>query len=365
MDRNKKDVLPSSEYLQNPLLAWLRFVHSDLSYAQQRNLLSIFTTPQELFTASVRDWPLSVRKILSRGPDPCALDRDLHWSGRPGCHLIHFDHRHYPPLLKEIYDPPWLLYVRGELASLRRDFIAIVGSRNPSPGGRSNAEEFAGTFAALGWGIVSGLATGIDGAAHRGALNAEAATVAVLGTGPDQIYPRRHADLAEKIVGRGALVSEFAPGTPPLCRAVLVVEAGLRSGSLITARLAAEQGREVCAVPGSIHNPTAKGCHQLIRQGAKLVESANDVLEELGMDTQRLPRPAQQHDATIDGAYQVLARHLGHDPLVIDELIRLSGLTPDAVSSMLLQMEVLGLVESLPGGRYQRSRAPKISDQIR
>ena len=360
----------------HPALAWLRFCHSGLSRCQQRELLEMFKTPQSLFALPANDIPPVVRKTLTAHVDQQAIKRDWEWSQQSRCHLIHFHHPQYPQLLKQIEDPPWLLYVKGEPACFKRDFIAIVGSRNPSPAGRQTAYEFARTFAECGWGVVSGLALGIDGAAHCGALAADATTAAVLGTGLDQVYPRRHQSLAAQITVGGALVTEFPLGTPArrqnfpqrnriisgLSRAVLVIEASLRSGSLITARLAADQGREVCAVPGSIHMPTARGCHHLIRQGAKLVECAADVLEELGSLTKCPPVPMGLNpekggeNPTATNNYNPLAAHLGHDPVAVDELIQRSGLTAEAVSSMLLHMEVSGLVEALPGGYYQRIR---------
>jgi len=211
-------------------------------------------------------------------------------------HILTLHDPAYPALLKEIADPPPLLFVRGDPAVLSRPQLGIVGSRNPTPGGRSLAEDFARSLSRCGLVVTSGMALGIDAAGHRGALRGGGTTLAVAGTGPDRIYPARHRDLARAIVEQGAIISEFAPGTPALpsnfprrnriisglSLGVLVVEAACRSGSLITARLAAEQGREVFALPGSIHNPLARGCHHLIRQGAKLVEDIEDIVEELG-----------------------------------------------------------------------------------
>jgi DNA processing protein len=229
-------------------------------------------------------------------PDWVGVDRDLEWLARPGNHLLTLDDDRYPDLLRQIPDPPLALFVRGDPATLASPQIAIVGSRNPTEGGRRTARGFAVELAAAGLAVTSGLAVGIDAAAHEGALAARGVTLAVAGTGPDRLYPARHAALAERVVERGALVSELPVGTAPLpghfprrnrivsglAAGTLVVEASLKSGSLITARLAAEQGREVFAIPGSIHNPLARGCHRLIRQGAKLVETVGDVLEELG-----------------------------------------------------------------------------------
>lgn len=281
----------------------------------------------------------------------------------------------YPDRVKQLPDPPAGLFVRGHPEVLNDPMIAVVGSRNASPGGRENAFEFARFLSRCGLGIVSGLAIGIDGRAHEGALAGGSPTVAVCGTGLDQIYPAEHRGLAESIVERGALVSEFPPGTPPrrenfprrnrlisgLSLGVLVVEAGLRSGSLITARLASEQDREVFAIPGSIHNPMSRGCHRLIKQGAKLVESAEDVLSELrAVIDLREPtesgRPEGSSSASVDPdpEYEEFLAACGHDPFTVDQMVSRTKLTSAEVSSMLLILELQGLVESGPGGRYTR-----------
>ncbi len=352
------------------LRAWLRFSHSSLTAAQQRVLGTAHTLDlRNLFVRPAANGQYPLPFGITVKVDEEAVDRDLCWATENSEHyLLPIDHPAYPAALKEIYDPPWILYVVGKPQLLNRPFIAIVGSRNPSAGGRVNAKAFAHALGESGWGIVSGLATGIDACAHEGALHAAAVTVAVLGTGPEQVYPRCHRALAQQIARRGALVTEFPPGTPArrhhfplrnriisgMSRAVLVVEASLRSGSLITARLAADQGREVCAIPGSIHLPTARGCHRLIRQGAKLVECAHDIHEELGYASiQPVDGREKSSSETTDEFHDMLL-HLGHDPVTVDELINRSGLTADSVSSMLLRMEVRGLVATLPGGRYQR-----------
>jgi DNA processing protein len=266
----------------------------------------------------------------------------------------------YPRPLPETPDPPAPLHLRGRRELLARPGLAIVGSRSATPQGASNAQQFAHAFSAAGLTIVSGLALGIDAAAHRGGLDAAGSTIAVLGTGADLLYPPRNRALGERIAREGLILSEFALGTPPhagnfprrnrvisgLARGCLVVEAALASGSLITARLAAEQGREVFAIPGSIHSPHSKGCHALIKQGAKLVESAQDLLQELG-----LPAPAAPDAAAPAGG---LLAQLGYDACDIDTLCARSGLTANEVSAMLLQLELDGKVASLPGGLYQR-----------
>ena len=300
----------------------------------------------------------------------------LAWLSKPDNRILTLSDPDYPQLLRQIEDPPPVLYMIGNPLLLHQPQLAIVGSRNPTPTGLGNAREFARSLASAGLCVTSGLAIGVDGAAHEGALDA-GATLAVLGTGPDRIYPAAHQALAHRIAGEGLLVSEFPPGVQArpenfprrnriisgLSVGTLVVEAALRSGSLITARLALEQGREVFAIPGSIHNPQARGCHGLIRQGAKLVESAQDIIEELGALLGSLEPmiPTDSGgmeagpDRLLDPDYQQLMNALGYDPVSIDELITRSGLTAEAVSSMLLLLELDGHVSSAPGGHYSRT----------
>lgn len=310
-----------------------------------------------------------------RAPDPTTLDGDLAWLATPGNHLLRLGDPDYPPLLMEIPDPPPLLFARGDPGLLAHPQLAVVGSRNPTQGGARTAWEFAKYLAGRGLIITSGLALGVDAAAHEGALEG-GPSIAVSATGLDRVYPPQHRELAHRIAAQGVLVSEFPPGTPVrrqhfprrnrlisgLALGTLVVEAAARSGSLITARLAGEQGREVFAIPGSIHNPLARGCHQLIRQGAKLVETAQDILEELGPLLGRLaevqgspPIPLATPAPRLDADYQALLDCLGHDPLAMDELMQCSGLGADVVSSMLLLLELEGYVTLAPGGRYCRT----------
>jgi DNA processing protein len=298
----------------------------------------------------------------------------------PGTHLLTPADAGYPALLREIPDPPPLLYVRGNVDALSLPQLAIVGSRSATPSGTETAHSFAAHLAARGFTITSGLAEGIDAAAHRGALAGAGTTIAVCGTGLDIVYPRQHVELAAQIVAAGgAVVSEFAPGTPVyranfprrnrlisgLSVGTLVVEASLRSGALITARHAMEQGREVFAIPGSIHNPVARGCHRLIRNGAKLVETAEDIVEELRGLLEGL-RAAGAADETAsdradtagepDAQYAHLLAAMAWDPVDADSLVTRSGLTIGEVSSMLLMLEMQGYVRPLSGGRYQRLR---------
>jgi len=300
-------------------------------------------------------------RILERSSGP-EIEKTLQWAAQAGHALLTLADTEYPKQLLEIPDPPALLCVTGNVKLLSSSALAVVGSRNATPQGMKNAQSFARTLSEAGLAIVSGLALGVDSAAHRGGLEGRGSTIAVLGTGIDIVYPRRNQALAEEIASRGTLVSEFPLGAPPnaanfprrnrlisgLARGCLVVEAALDSGSLITARLAAEQGREVLAIPGSIHSPLSKGCHALIKQGAKLVESAQDVLEELG--GARAPDPTPSGS----GASHDLLDKMGFDPLDIDELIARSGLTTEVVSAILLQWELEGKIASLPGGLYQR-----------
>jgi DNA processing protein len=312
-------------------------------------------------------------------PDARTTERWRAWLARPNRTLVTFGSRDYPARLAELPDAPLALWVEGrELALLAAPQLAIVGSRSPTTDGGQTAEQFARYLGQCGLTITSGLATGIDGASHRGAVATLGGTVAVLGSGLDVIFPRAHTQLAADIAARGLLVSEYAPGVEPqklffpqrnriiagLSLGTLVVEATRRSGSLITARLAMDYGREVFAIPGSIHSPLARGCHYLIRQGAKLVEEAADILIELkpqleadGIELQPVPSmPAAPESSPLvdDPSYQNLLNAIGFSPVPIGELSARTQLTTAVVSSMLLVLELEGLVEALPGGWYSR-----------
>ncbi|MFA7268134.1 MAG: DNA-processing protein DprA [Sterolibacterium sp.] len=364
------------------LASWLRLtLIRGVGGESQRKLLKAFGLPEAIFSASLSALrgvvgALTAERLMQ--PDAAVatqIDAALNWVDEPGNHVITLADDDYPQALLNSDDPPVLLYLKGRVELLNRPGFAIVGSRNATPQGETNAEAFAAALAGAGLTIVSGLALGIDAAAHRGALSVRqensGSTVAVIGTGANRIYPARNQALARAIAERGAIVSEFPLDTPALAanfprrnrliaglaQGCLVVEAAARSGSLITARLAAEAGREVFAIPGSIHAPLAKGCHQLLKQGAKLVESAQDILEELGLQTPAMPLGSEttpSKDAIIDSAMAQLMTVLGHDPCDIDTLAVRAGLTPDALLAMLLQLELAGHVASLPGGRYQR-----------
>jgi DNA processing protein len=277
--------------------------------------------------------------------------------------LIAYDNAAYPPMLREIPDPPSRIYAMGRVELLHAPCLAIVGARNATPLGRRNARAFARDLSDAGLCIVSGLALGIDAAAHAGGLEGAASSIAVMGTGADIVYPPDNAALAQRLKESGCVITEYPPGTPPrhgnfprrnrlisgLSRGVLVIEASRRSGSLITARLAAHQNREAFALPGSIHSPMSRGCHELIREGAKLVERTEDVLVELGMPVIRA-RAANEEEHTPD----VLLAVIGHDPVSLDQIAELTGLAASACAARLSLLEIEGRIDALPGGRFQR-----------
>jgi DNA processing protein len=308
-------------------------------------------------------------------PDPAGVLRDLEWLAGPARSLLTADGPHYPVQLAAVPGMPAALFVQGDPSVLARPQVAIVGSRAATAAGCETAFGFAARLAAHGFAITSGLATGIDAAAHRGALAAGGVTIAVCGTGLDRVYPTGHERLAEEIAAAGALVSEFTTGTPPaphnfprrnrlmsgLARGVLVVEAAARSGSLITARLAGEQGREVMAVPGSIHNPLARGCHRLIKDGAALVETVDDVLSALGVSRLESAPDARESakipQGTLDSDAEMLLNALGFEPTDLDRLVERTGMSARSVLSKLQLLELEGRVEALAGGRYSRTTA--------
>ncbi|HEU4352152.1 MAG TPA: DNA-processing protein DprA [Burkholderiales bacterium] len=321
--------------------------------AKRRAELASFTTP-------------AVLAALDSEAVADAVTHCLGWVAQPGRSIVTLADEAYPRLLLEIPDPPPVLYAHGRTELLGGPALAIVGSRNSTQQGEVNAESLAKALSDAGFTIVSGLALGIDAAAHRGGLAGASSTIAVLGTGADVTYPSRNAALAARIAERGLLITEFPLGTPPaaqnfprrnrlisgLARGCLVVEAALASGSLITARAAAEQGREVFAIPGSIHSPLSKGCHALIKSGAKLVESAEDVLTELAGFGQ-----SASASTTLDTASPQdsgLLAHMGHDPVDVDSLCSRARLSAEQVSSELLRLELDGRITALPGGLYQR-----------
>jgi DNA processing protein len=362
---------------RDPALAsWLQLTLTPgLGAAAIRKLLSQFGLPENVLAARRADLAqyagADALQSLDSDAVARAVDQALAWLAQPGRAIVTLADAAYPRLLLEIADPPPLLYCHGRTELLNQPALAVVGSRNATAQGASNAEQFARSFSAAGLTIVSGLAQGIDAAAHRGGLAADGSTIAVLGTGVDNLYPQANAPLAAQIAEHGLLVSEFALGTQAfahnfprrnrlisgLAQGCLVIEAALASGSLITARSAAEQGREVFALPGSIHSPLSKGCHALIKSGAKLVESAEDVLSELGAFRRTgfastRSRPAAS-DAG-DGSMEPLLGIMGFDPVDVDSLCARAGMPAERVSAELLRLELDGRVAALPGGRYQR-----------
>ena len=410
--------LPTEE-----LSAWLRLtLEPNLGPAQARLLLSALGLPQDIFSASIGTLSKFVSTQLASqlraeasAETRATIDRTLSWLAEPHHHVLTLADPAYPPQLLDIHDPPLLLYVNGNLACLARPMIAIVGARNATAAGNDNAHAFAGYLAEQGWCVTSGLAAGVDAAAHRGALSAGdhgGGTVAVLGTGIDIVYPARNRELAHAIAAQGALLSELPLGTRALpyqfpkrnrivaglSRGVLVVEAALQSGSLITAKLASEMGREVFAIPGSIHSPLSRGCHALIRQGAKLVESGRDIDEELagprskanarGMEAKGAPyapvsgasdagknagtngalakkndaAPIEHNDDVVHAQrpqgsvsrHAALLAALGHDPVHADTLQARTGLALSELNNQLLELELTDVIARLADGRFQR-----------
>ena len=353
--------------------AWAALSSAGLAAPTVAALLRAFGTPERVLDAS----RASVEGVAGREAAVKLASRDrthddaaAAWLAEPGHRLLAWDDTDYPRALLELTDPPPVLYALGRLELLNAPSLAIVGSRQATPQGVEDAHAFARTLADAGFTIVSGLAQGIDAAAHRGALDARASTIAVTGTGPDRVYPAAHRDLAHAIATRGALITEFAPGTPPLkgnfprrnrliaglARGVLVVEAAPGSGSLITARLAVEQGKDVFAIPGSIHSPLSKGPHALIRDGAKLVETAQDVLVELGAAPPGA-REARASDAPpADPVHAIVLDAMGRGPVDLDRLVTRTGLRAEALAATLVHLQLEGRVAALPGGGWERLR---------
>jgi DNA processing protein len=351
---------------------WLRLVLiPGLANAPLRRLLTEFGAPQNVLSArhaELRNFvSAEIATLIADGGNADVASETLAWVDMPGNHVVTLADAEFPQLLLQTADPPPLLFVKGRLDLLNRPSLAIVGSRNATAHGMENAAEFARALSEAGITIVSGLALGIDAAAHRGGLAAAGSSCALVGTGLDVVYPARNKALAHELAANGTLISEYPLGTPPLAGnfprrnrlisgmslGCLVVEAALQSGSLITARFANEQGREVFALPGSIHSPLAKGCHALIKQGAKLVDDANDILEELKFSI----HPSKPRGALLlDPEQSQVLNHLGYEPCDLDTLCARSGLSAASAAGVLLKLELEHLVETLPGGRFQRVR---------
>ncbi len=349
--------------------AWLRLsLVPGLSTTAAHKLLTYFGSIEAVFTASKPSLGAVVTPrmvdAISKGPEPTQLAEAIAWAQVEGNNLVTWDDSLYPQALLNTNDAPPVIYAKGRLELLNKPSLAIIGSRNCSGQGASTARAFAREVAQSGLTVVSGLALGIDASAHEGALDGSASTIAVLGTGIDRVYPARNLDLAHRIAEKGVLISDYPLGTPPipinfprrnriisgLAKGVLVIEASLGSGSLITAKLAAEQGREVFAVPGSIHSPFSKGCHKLIKEGAKLTESVLDVLSELNWAARAaLAVPT----APLIPSSKILDV-MGYNPITVDEICAALKVGPASIAAELLSLELDAVIESIPGGKYLR-----------
>ncbi len=378
--------------VDDSLAAWLALDYTAQLPAEAiKAWLGVLGSPQAVVQATHHQLTLIASEAAAtalkspsderRAKRQSTIDAALAWLSAPDYHgtrhILTWDHPAYPVHLLTIADPPMVLFVQGNPAALSQPAVGIVGARNATAQGIANARVFAQSLADKQVTVISGMALGIDAAAHEGALNASSnplATVAVVGTGIDRVYPAAHRDLAHRIAAQGAVVSEFAIGAPPLAhhfprrnrlisglsRGVLVVEAALRSGSLITARVAGEQGREVLAIPGSIHAPLSKGCHQLIKQGAKLVESAQDVLEELRLDQfdsgATAPNQSKQTSKSVkpQASDDAVLRAMGFEPMDIDQLSAATAMPAGDLLARLTELELFGQIEAIAGGRYQQ-----------
>ncbi|MDQ0143580.1 DNA-processing protein DprA [Cupriavidus necator] len=367
------------------LKAWLQLACAPgVGPVAVRLLLDAFGLPQQVLAQSAAALsaviPARLARAVLAGPAaglPALVERTLDWLHTPGNHLLTLADDAYPARLFDLHDPPPLLYIKGDPALLARPAVAIVGARSATGQGKRDAQAFGRELSESGLAVISGLALGIDAAAHAGGLLGCGGTLAVTGTGADRVYPTENLALAHEVAARGAVVTEFPLGMQgipanfprrnriiaALARGVLVVEAAARSGSLITARLAAELGREVFAVPGSIHAPLSQGCHLLIRQGAKLVERTQDVLEEINLGPAPVrgepiatarPRPASSDESEIREPADPLLAALGYDPVTLDALCERSGQPPDAIAARLLELELAGHAERLPGNLFRR-----------
>lgn len=378
--------LQTAPHARDDLTAWIRLhFQPELGPVRTHQILSRFGSPDELFKASAdtlgaRLPHTLVAKLLKPVETKHAqlIEKTLHWASRPGHRLLTHADADYPELLRQMPDAPILLFALGELARLRHPGIAIVGSRHATADGLDHAKNFASYLSGQGLCVVSGLAYGIDGAAHSGALSTKAGaggTIAVLGTGIDIIYPTAHTKLASDILEhQGLLLSEFGPGTPAvashfprrnrivagLSRGVLVIEAALKSGSLITARLANEMGREVFAIPGSIHAPLSRGPHALIQQGAKLVETGSDILSELGAIEQAPETGGEKASppaSRLAPPLSPLWRAIGYDSVTEETLLRRTGMLPSILQTELLSLELSGHIKRKPDGMFMRTRS--------
>jgi DNA processing protein len=353
--------------IDETLASWLSLNQiQGLGSESFRKLLLTYGTPENIFLAPVSELNRivkpSISQAISAGVNLHDLSHTELWLQDPLNHILTIADKNYPQSLLNISDPPLLLFVKGRVDLLNVASLAVVGSRAATPQGLRNAESFAKSSSDSGLCIVSGMALGIDSAAHLGGISGKSSSIAVVGTGLDKVYPSANRDLAHRLSSIGTIISEFPLGTPPLpsnfprrnriisglSLACLVVEASLQSGSLITARMALEQGRDVFAIPGSIHSTQSKGCHSLIKQGAKLVESVQDIFDELGSAF------ANSSSPPVGLTCHPLFEHFGFEPIDLNSLSERSGLTIASLSSILLQLELDGLISTLPGGFYQR-----------
>ncbi|MEY2873915.1 MAG: hypothetical protein RLZZ373_1286 [Pseudomonadota bacterium] len=372
--------LRTADLARDELAAWLRLLETPgIGRQRARRLLMAFGGPREIFEASPAAWREvlegKVGEALARPPEghDDLVERTAQWLEQPGCHLLLLGDPLYPSAWQQMADPPLVLHARGRLDLLGTDALAVVGSRHPTPQGADNAFQFSAALSGAGMVVVSGLAQGVDGAAHEGALSGPSGTIAIVGTGLDRVYPRQHHALAGRIAAEGLILSEHVLGTPPLAphfpqrnrliaglgRGTLVVEAALQSGSLITARLAMECGREVFAIPGSIHSPQVKGCHKLIKDGAKLVETTQDILDELHWGTSTAARPAKEQAAQAAAPADSqpedpLLQALGWTATTLDALQARTGWPTPELSIRLLELELSGQVVRLPGQLFLR-----------
>lgn len=357
---------------RSPPDAWLALsLVPELTGTAWRRLLGRFGSAERILAqpAPVLEGAVGAEtaRAIVRGPERARLDAALAWSRQPDCSILAQDDPRFPRLLLETASAPLVLYARGRLDLLQRASLAVVGSRNATPQGRRNASDFARAAARSGLCVVSGLAAGIDAAAHEAALHETGSTVAVLGSGADIVYPRINERLFDEICGSGLVLSEFPLGTPPtaknfprrnriisgLCTGCLVVEAAMASGSLITARLAAEMGRDVFAIPGSIHSPMSRGCHYLIKQGAKLVETPDEVLEEFGVAS--APAPERTTASARPGSPMALVvEAMGFESCSVDALIERTAMDAEELLPVLVELELDGRIARLSDGTYQR-----------
>ena len=357
--------------LNMDLIYWLMLLKApNLGLSTLYKALKYFETPQQVFSAAAKKrsqtgfFKKNTLKYLDKA-DKSLVDNDMEWQNNKNCNIITIIDKAYPPQLKNIANPPPIIYIRGDMSYLSKPQIAIIGSRNPTAGGRQNAHNFAKKLSKLGIIVTSGLASGIDASAHIGALESNMPTIAVCGTGIDRVYPAKHRSLAHQISTNGALISEFPIGTPPIASnfprrnriisglslGALIVEATIKSGSMVTAKLAANQGREVFAIPSAISNTAASGCHNLIKQGAKLVDSIEDIIQELAFEPQYSIKSNKKNKKNVDNNDNMLLKYLSYESITVDKIVEKSGISPQIVTRELLLLEISNIV-TVAGAGY-------------